>query len=195
VKKILDFVDSQPWGKRTAVVISSDHGETFGEHKMYKHGFELWSVLTHVPLMIRVPGVAPRKIDEPRGMVDMTATVLELLGTKADASFQGKSLVPELVGATPEARDVVTDLARTSDNDRKRTLRRGKWKIIEHGNADAFQLFDLEADPDEKTDLARKEPAKLEELRSALRDANSKIREICPKNTQKLKGKKSGKPC
>ena len=195
VKKILDFVDAQPWGKRTAVVISSDHGEAFGEHRMYKHGFELWNVLTHVPLMIRVPGLAPRTIDEPRSGIDVTPTVLELLGTKPDASFPGKSLVPELLGAPAEPRDVITDLARTSDNDRKRTLRRGKWKLIEHGNADAFQLFDLESDPEEKTDLARKDKAKLEEMRAALSAANKQIREICPKNTAKLKGKKDGKPC
>ncbi|MBL9024097.1 MAG: sulfatase [Myxococcales bacterium] len=195
VKKILDFVDSQPWGKETMVVITSDHGDAFGEHKMYRHGFELWNVLTHVPLMIRAPGLKPRRIDEPRSMIDLAPTILEVFGVTPDPSFQGQSLMPELKGGDAAARDVISDLARTGDNDRRRTLIRGNWKIIELGNADGFQLFDLKADPEEKNDLARKEKAKLEEMRAALKDAEGKIKEICPKMTEKLKGKKKGKPC
>jgi arylsulfatase A-like enzyme len=195
VKKILDFVDSQPWGKETMVVITSDHGDAFGEHKMYRHGFELWNVLTHVPLMIRAPGLKPRRIDEPRSMVDLAPTILEVFGVPPDPSFQGQSLMPELKGGDAAPRDVISDLARTGDNDRRRTLIRGNWKIIELGNADGFQLFDLKADPEEKNDLARKEKAKLEEMRAALKDAEGKIKEICPKMTEKLKGKKKGKPC
>ncbi len=195
VKKILDFVDGQPWGKDTVVVITSDHGEAFGEHKMYRHGFELWSVLTHVPLMIRGPGFKPRRIDEPRGMIDLAPTILDIFDVAPDPSFQGVSLVPELEGGATPQRDVISDLARTSDNDRRRTLTRGNWRIIEGGNADGYQLFDLSADPEEKNDLARRDRAKLDEMRKALDEASGKIKEICPKMTSKLKGKKQGRDC
>lgn len=195
VKKVLDFVDAQPWGKETMVIVTSDHGDAFGEHKMYRHGFELWNVLTHVPLMIRAPGLKPRRIDQPRSGIDLAPTILEVFDVKPDASFQGVSLMPELKGADAPARDVISDLARTSDNDRRRTLIRGDWKLIELGDADGFQLFDLSKDPGEKNDLARKEKEKLEEMRAALKDAAGKIKEICPKMTEKLKGKKKGKRC
>lgn len=195
VKKVLDYVDSQPWGKSTMVVITSDHGETFGEHKMYRHGFELWNVLTHVPLMIRAPGVKPRRIDTPRSMIDLAPTILDAFDVAPDPSFQGTSLMPELQGGDAPARDVISDLARTSDNDRRRTLTRGNWRIIELGDADGFQLFDLSADPKEENDLARKEKAKLEEMRAALKEAAGKIKETCPRMTEKLKGKKPGKAC
>jgi choline-sulfatase len=195
VGQIIKFVDSQPWGKKTAIVITADHGEAFGEKKMYRHGFELWNVLTHVPLIIRLPGAAPRTIDEPRGMIDLAPTFLELYGIPAEPTFHGTSLVSELRGGDAAARDVVVDLARTSDNDRRRALIRGNYKIIEFGDADAYQLYDVVKDPLETTDLAKKEKARFEEMKTALVEANKSIKDVCPKMTEKLKGKKKTKPC
>ena len=73
LKKILDFVDSQPWGKNTMIIVTSDHGEAFGEHKMYRHGFELWNVLLHVPLKVRAPGVQPRRISDGESVTSLFA--------------------------------------------------------------------------------------------------------------------------
>ncbi len=195
LKKILDFVDKQPWGKRTMLIITADHGEAFGEHKMYRHGFELWDVLTHVPLIIKAPGVVPRRIDEPRGMIDLCPTLLEAYGVPMQPGFQGQSLWPELRGGTPAARDVITDLSRTSDNDRRRTLLRGDYKIIESGNAGGYQLFNVKSDPGELDDLSRKEKAKLKEMIEALQAAEKTIKEVCPKRTDHLVGKPKGRDC
>jgi arylsulfatase A-like enzyme len=195
LKKIVDHVRAQPWGKRTMIVVTADHGEAFGEKKMYRHGFELWNVLTHVPLVIHVPGITPRVIDTPRGMLDLTQTILEGFQVPREPNMHGTSLVPELYGATPEPRDVIIELTRTSDNDRRRALVRGDYKIIEFGDGDAFQLYDLKADPQEAKDLARSDKEKLAEMRKALDEAASKIEERCPKMTEKLKGRKKGKPC
>src|SRR5262249_55117430 len=90
VGKLLSFVDEQPWAKDTVVIISSDHGEAFGEHKMYRHGFEIYEMLVRVPLMVRAPGMTPRRIDVPRSAIDLAPTILELTGAPAEASFQGK---------------------------------------------------------------------------------------------------------
>ncbi len=195
VKKILDFVDSKDWGKRTYVFITADHGEAFGKHGVSFHGFELYEVLTRVPLLVRGPGLKPRTIDTPRGTVDLAPTFLDLQGVPADAAFEGTSLVPELTGGDAPARDVVTDLARTTDNDRRRTLQRGDWKIIELGDADGYQLFDLKDDPDELKDLAHKEADKLVEMKKALQDATKSVKEICPSRTEHLHMKKKSKPC
>lgn len=195
LKKILDYVDSQEWGKRTMVVITADHGEAFGEHKQYRHGFELWQTLTHVPLMIRAPGVKPRRVSATRSMVDLCPTVLDSFGVSGDPSFQGVSLWPELSGADLPSRDAISDLARTGDNDRRRTLVHENFKIIEEGNADGFRLFDIKADPGEENDLTRKDKAKFEEMKGRLNEAAKGIKEICPSRTEKLKNKHKGKPC
>jgi choline-sulfatase len=195
---LLDFVDKEPWGKRTAIVISADHGEAFGEHPFcFRHGFELWDVLTHVPLMIRAPGVAPRRIATPRSAIDLAPTILDLFGVEKDPRMEGTSLVPELRGKEPEARDVILDLPRTSDSDRRRALIRGDYKLIALGDDDAFQLFDLKSDPAEARDARWAHPEAFEEMKAAYAAWGARIPSICPLPTAniKLRGKKRYKPC
>jgi choline-sulfatase len=193
--KILAYVEAQPWGKKTAIIVTSDHGDAFGEHKMYRHGFELWDVLVHVPLIVHIPGAAPRTVTEPRSMVDLAPTILELFGVPKDAGMIGESLVGEVKGGPTPARDVFVDLPRTSDNDRRRGLIRGKYKLLAFGDDQGFQLYDVVADPLEKDDLAKKEKSVFEDMKKAYLEGSKKIPEVCPKNTEKLKGKSKGKPC
>ncbi|HSN97959.1 MAG TPA: sulfatase-like hydrolase/transferase, partial [Candidatus Nanopelagicales bacterium] len=195
VGKLIDFVKQQDWGKRTAIIVTADHGEAFGEHKMYRHGFEIWDVLTHVPLIIQAPGVTPRRIDEPRSTIDLAPTILELTGAPPEASLKGKSLVPELYGAKAEPRDVIIDLPRTSDNDRRRALIHEQYKLIAHGDDDAFELFDIIADPGEKKDLKREQKEVFEQMKARYKERSAAIEDVCPKMREKLKGKKKGKPC
>jgi arylsulfatase A-like enzyme len=195
IGKLLDFVGQQDWGKRTAVIISSDHGEAFGEHKMYRHGFEIWENLVHVPLMIRAPGITPRRIDTPRSGIDVPATIMDLFGVQKDAAMPGKSLVPELYGKEAEPRDVIVDLPRTSDNDRRRAFIRGSMKLIAYGDDQGYDLFDLEKDPGELKDIKRERKDEFEALKAAYKEASGKIPSVCPKMREKLKGKKKTKPC
>jgi choline-sulfatase len=195
VGKLLSFVDSQEWGKRTAIIITADHGEAFGEKKMYRHGFEIWEVLVHVPLMIQAPGVKPRRIDTPRSAIDLAPTILELAGAPPEPSFPGKSLVPELYGKAPEERDVIVDLPRTSDNDRRRALVSGNYKLIAFGDDFGFELYDVVADPREERDLKRERKEIFEEMKAKYKAKVAGIKDICPKNTAKLKGKGKGSRC
>lgn len=162
---------------------------------MYRHGFEVWDVLTHVPLMIRAPGVTPRRIDLPRSAIDLAPTILELLGAPAEPTFQGKSLVPELYGKTPEERDVIIDLPRTSDNDRRRALVWGKHKLTAYGDDFGYDFFDLAADPGETKDLKRDQKEAFEEMKARYKKRVESIKDVCPKNTEKLKGKSKGRRC
>lgn len=198
IGELLDFVGKAPWGARTAIVISADHGEAFGEHpSCFRHGFELWDVLTHVPLMIRVPGAAPRRIATPRSAIDLAPTILELFGVDKDPRMEGTSLVAELRGKEPEPRDVILDLPRTSDSDRRRALIRGDHKLIALGDDDAFQLYDLKSDPGEARDARWAKPAVLDEMKAAYAAWGAKIPSVCPLPTSKIKlrGKKRYKPC
>lgn len=155
IGKLLDFVDAQPWGKKTAIIVTSDHGESFGEHGRYAHGFELWENLVRIPMFFVVPGVAPRRIDVPRSAIDLAPTICQLMGVEPDASagFEGKSLVPELLGAPPEERDVVIDLPMTSDNDKRRAIVHGTTKVIAFGREEVLKVFDVGADPEETKEL------------------------------------------
>jgi choline-sulfatase len=151
VGKLLDFIAGKPWAGRTVVIVTSDHGEEFGEHNMTRHGFEVWETLVHVPLMVVAPGAPPRHIDVPRSAIDLAPTILDFLGVPADASFEGKSLVSEIYGGPTEERDVVVDLPMTSDNGRRRALIHGSEKLICFDNDGYCKLYDLDKDPMEST--------------------------------------------
>lgn len=155
IGKLLDFVETKPWAKRTMIVITADHGEAFGEHNRYRHGFEIWENLVRVPLFVVAPGAKPRHIDTPRSTVDLAPTFLETFGAPPEPTFEGKSLLAEIYGADVEPRDVVVDLPMTSNNDKRRALVHGKWKIIAFGKEQSLQLFDLEADPKEESPITK----------------------------------------
>jgi choline-sulfatase len=157
IGKLLDFVAARSWSQRTAIVVTADHGEAFGEHKQFFHGFELWENLVRIPLFVVLPNASPRKIDEPRSAIDVAPTILDLFGIPADPGFEGKSLVPDLYGVKPEPRDIAIDLPATSDNDRRRAFLHGKYKLIAFGTEAYNQVFDLEADPEEKSPIVRGE--------------------------------------
>jgi choline-sulfatase len=196
VGKLLEFVRAQPWAARTAIVVTSDHGEAFGEHDRTRHGFEIWEPLVRVPLFVVMPGVAPRRIDVPRSAIDLAPTFCELLGVAPSPAFQGKSLVAEIRGEEqPEERDVVVDLPRTSDNWRRRALVRGNYKITAYDDDFKFELYDLVTDPKELVDLRRKDPQTFDAMKKRYKERVQTIHEVCPTRTDILKGKRPEKPC
>jgi arylsulfatase A-like enzyme len=193
IGKLLDYVESQPWGARTAVVVTADHGEAFGEHGIYRHAHEVWEELVHVPMFFRVPGAQPRVIDEPRGHADLAPTIVELLGGAPLEGVQGTSLVGELRGGDAPARDVIVDLPEDDYNERRRALIHGRTKLIAFGNDVRFSLFDLETDPGEKTDLYFKRRDLAEEMRGRYREANKKIKDVPPRGGIPKKDKDAGR--
>jgi arylsulfatase A-like enzyme len=149
VGKLLDFIAAQPWAGKTAIIVTADHGEAFGEHGRTRHGFEIWEPLVRVPLMFYFPGADPRHIDEPRSGLDVAQTIMGLLGVAPDPSMEGESLVAEAYGATPDQHDVYVDLPMTSNNAKRRALVRGHNKLLCFDNDQICRLFDLDADPTE----------------------------------------------
>jgi arylsulfatase A-like enzyme len=133
------------------IIVTSDHGEEFGEHGMTRHGFEVWDTLVHVPLMILHPAGKPRRIDALRSAIDLAPTILDAFGIAAPSSFEGKSLLPEVLGGPSDERDVVVDLPATSDNGRRRALLRGTEKLICFDTDSYCKLYDLATDPLEKS--------------------------------------------
>lgn len=178
VGKLLDFIASKPWAGRTVIIVTSDHGEEFGEHNMSRHGFEVWNTLVHVPLMIQAPGAKPRHIDVPRSDVDLAPTILELYGLPAQPTFEGTSIVKEIYGGEAEPRDIVVDLPETSDNGKRRALVHGSQKIICFDGDAYCKLFDLEKDPLEKDPTTRGDAFK--EMKERLLAREKDIKEVQP---------------
>ena len=161
IGKLLDALDADGLAKNTMVVILADHGEAFGQHtfagqEMFFHGQTLYDELLHVPMLMRVPGVAPHKFDGVVELVDAAPTILDVLGIAKPASWVGHSLVPALLGKDMPAQPAFAEMlpAPEWDHDAKSMVSAdGKWKLFYRRSDRTYELYDLEKDPTEQHDL------------------------------------------
>ena len=158
----------------TVVVVVGDHGEEFLEHGGFLHGHSLFQELLHVPLLLRGPGV-PEGVaeDEPVSHVDILPTLLELTGLDAVEGetvggwglLAGQSLTRFFPGKTGPNRSP-RPLFAVFEHEGADTyaVRRGAWKLHYDAATSRTNLFDLDSDPGETTDVAPQHPAVVAEL-------------------------------
>lgn len=180
IGRLIEWVQQQPWADRTAIIISADHGEAFGEHGHTRHGFYLWEELIRVPWIFLVPGAAPRRIDVARSHLDLGPTILDLMGLPAAPELKGRSLRAELEGGAADPRVVWVDLPQTSNNDRWRARIEGDIEAISRGDNDAtFFVYDLQADPGERSPLPRTDPRRAQAI-ERFRAERSQWNDVAP---------------
>ncbi|MCH7226347.1 sulfatase [Haloferula sp. A504] len=164
VGKVLDALEESGRADRTVVVLWSDHGYHLGEKNRFAKQ-AIWERDTHVPLIIRAPGIAGRRrCDAPVQLLDLYPTLLELCGLPPNPQNDGHSLVPLL--EDPEAdwpHLAVTSYGAGNVSIRNRSHR---YIVYEDGSE---ELYDLRNDPNEWTNLADR-PAS-EALKKALSQA------------------------
>jgi arylsulfatase A-like enzyme len=180
VGRLIDFIESQPWGKDTAIVVTSDHGEAFVEHNMSNHGAEVWDVLVRVPLLIYVPGNEPHRVRVSRGHIDVVPTILDLMRVPQPppGELSGESLLPDLVKTDGfEVRDVLVDMPAGPNNLLRRALIHENWKLLHYGGR-YYQLFNLATDPAESQDLAGRDRAKLNEMIELYEQKRATMKEV-----------------
>jgi arylsulfatase A-like enzyme len=144
----------------TLVVVTSDHGEGFGEHGSYLHGETFYDELLHVPLLMAGPGVSSGlRVDTPVSHLDLMPTLADLLGVRCLESPAGQSLAPLLRGELTAAlrdRDLyVVSPLRDEETD---ALIAGRYKLIAAQEDRALELYDLIADAGETRNLAAARP-------------------------------------
>lgn len=167
IGRILDFLQKSPAWARTAVVVTADHGEGFGEHGIgpdRRHGYHLYANQTKVPLILRLPGLpAAQRIDTPVGHVDIAPTVAQLLTGEDVASKEpqllGHSLLPLLSKSDRPDAVVFQEVMYEGPTVRK-ALVSDRWHLIQNLIPDGTtELYDLLADPGEDRDRFGLEPA------------------------------------
>jgi choline-sulfatase len=151
---ILDTLDRTGMADNTIVVFCSDHGDMLGERGLwFKMSFFEGS--SRVPLMIAGPGIDAALHAAPVSTLDLAATLAELGGVGVDhfATWNdGESLAPLLRGGTHETA-VRMEYAAEGSYAPLVSIRRGCYKF-NHCELDQPQLFNLDNDPDELTNLA-----------------------------------------
>ncbi|GEM_PF-1264674 len=191
VGQVLASLSAAGLSDHTMVVVTSDHGEEFGEHGFFGHGETLYDGNTRVPLIVRLPadqaGEPGQVLTAPVSLVDIAPWVLSVAGLPADRRM---AVSPPL---GPDQRDppgrsvTIMEL----DNHRYRTssLRDGELKLTvrfgeggETFDREVLELYDLAVDPDERSDLSGTRAADVQRLRGKLRSFHEHAEALFPRD-------------
>jgi choline-sulfatase len=153
--KVGELLDVLERTRQEAIVLFvSDHGDMLGERGLwFKMSFFEGS--SRVPLMIAAPGLDPGLVTDPVSTIDVCPTLCDLAGISMDEVMpwtQGESLVPVARGEA-RSQPVRMEYAAEASYAPMVAIRQGRWKYTRCA-LDPEQLFDLEADPHEMTNLA-----------------------------------------
>ena len=155
IGKILKTLDETKLAENTAIVVFGDHGEAWGEHKIYFHGQNLTEEQLRVPLIIAVPGRAPVTSDDEAGLIDVGPTLLDLIGVTPPAHLHGRSLLPVIEGTTLPPRSIFAELLpSTATPDHEVIIVDRGQKLVHKVSERRFELFDLTTDPKQMKNLA-----------------------------------------
>ncbi|MEM6792679.1 MAG: sulfatase [Acidobacteriota bacterium] len=182
VERLLGGMEERGLLEKTLTVMTSDHGESLGEHYFYfDHGRFAFNTCQEVPLIMHYPGaLEPRVVDSPVPLIDLMPTLLEVADIELEQGryLQGHSLVPLLLGEEREEREIIFGEAGMALPNWQHSARQGKFKLIYAPNrsaqrfvggvGNAFVLYDTEADPGETKDVKDQHPEIFESLRKEL---------------------------
>jgi arylsulfatase A-like enzyme len=181
VEALLDALGALNLASDTVVLITSDHGEQFGEHNLTTHGNSVYRYLIHVPLLFLWPGQLPAgmAVRQPVSLTDLPATMLDLAGIQPAPDMPGRSLARLWRNAAAEPQPAVY-----SENDmpfeisvagiikgRHRSLVSSEYHYILQPDGKE-KLYSFEADPEEVTNLSET---------PAGRDAIGRLRPFLPR--------------
>ncbi|HUH05222.1 MAG TPA: sulfatase-like hydrolase/transferase, partial [Kofleriaceae bacterium] len=167
IGRLLDELRRRGVYDKTVVVITSDHGEGFGEHGIDLHGYHLYAAQTRVPLIVRVPGTTPRVVDTPAGHTDILPTLANLAGAAPSEDMMGRSLVDLIAGAAELDRYVFQQLSFENNNEMRAAAGRRCHVIFNVSPVTSWELYRIASDPAEKRDIID-DPGDCAEARTAL---------------------------
>ncbi len=105
VKQVVDTLGAMGRLRNTYIIFTSDNGFFFGEHRLVGGKFIAYEPATHLPFLMRGPGIKPgTTTGELAGNIDIAPTILELAHATADKSIDGRSLVPYITDTSLRTR-------------------------------------------------------------------------------------------
>lgn len=161
VGAIVDTLEKTGLARNTIVVVTSDHGELLGEHGDIGHGPRLWEPVLHVPLVIYDPrNEEARRVATRVGLVDVTPTLLDLVGLSAPEGVDGRSVAPAMRGGELPERPYFGEVAALAPSQKEKDQTRDEAAIAVYLGDDKLILqdgqtrfYDLAEDPHERSGI------------------------------------------
>lgn len=170
-RKFVDEFTKMGLAEKTVFVLTSDHGTELHEHRRFDHGFTLYQELIHTPLIIALPGEASRQIEDRVSSIDIMPTILDLLdielSNEVKTQLRGDSLTNLMRGETV-AKDIISETNYREYTYKRAIISPDQWKLIYTLEDRSRELYNLNADPHERKDLASEETAKADALQDRL---------------------------
>ncbi len=150
-------------GPDAHIIVTSDHGEYFGEHRLLAHSKDLYEPGIRIPVIERGPGVEPGRTQAPLQLQQLAPRIVAAAGAEAlpIEEIDGELRVAELYGS--RGRDLRNPRYGKRFNRVRRSFQRGDHKII-IGSDGSFEAYDLAADPEELQDVGRVDWAEALEM-------------------------------
>jgi membrane-anchored protein YejM (alkaline phosphatase superfamily) len=147
VRRLVDGLRARGLVDDTLVVVASDHGEAFDQHGGRTHGNQVYEESVRVPAVIAGPQVRDLAdaVRFPTSHIDLAPTILGLLGLEVPPTMKGRDLTRD-----DSSRLVISGARPPSE---QLGVRDGRWKAVLTLETGAVELFDLERDPGEKSNL------------------------------------------
>jgi arylsulfatase A-like enzyme len=168
VGRVLEAFRASAVRDTTVVALTSDHGESLGEHDYYfDHGKNVFDPSLRVPLILVVPG-APAGLKTPvlASTLDLVPTLLDAVKASYPSGLAGQSLLPAVVGKEVPGRSRLF-----AQNDRNLTATHdSRFKLVAtpEGEGARLELYDRSSDPGETRDVSAERPAELQRQRAEL---------------------------
>jgi arylsulfatase A-like enzyme len=183
VGAVLDYLERSGLAKNTIVIYTADNGFYLGDHGMYDKRF-MYEPGLHVPLMVSGPGIKAGEVTDLFALdIDLAPTFLDFAGAKIPDDMQGRSLAPVLRGEKPSDwrtamyyRDITT---RRSQQTGPHGVRTATHKLVYNWKKNAYEIYDLVADPNELRNLAAdpRHADKLVEMKALLTKVKADTRD------------------
>ncbi len=178
VGRVLQRLKERGLHDNTIIVWMADHGEEFGERGGAYHNTSLFEEQTRVPLIVRIPGIAARRVKAAVSLADLMPTLLEILGIEDPLPRTARSLVPLLLGAGPAEGFATAELFRSGGDEvvpAARALWKGSMKYVARQDTGTEEVFDLARDPAELENLIGRDPVRDSLLRKMLASMDARI--------------------
>lgn len=161
--------------ERSLIIVTSDHGEAFGDRNLLEHGVSVYQDQVHVPLVVKFPnGRQGENVQAGVSSVDLLPTILDILGLPVLPGVHGRTLRS---AAALKDRSVISESFPAPDlldfgprfHHVQRALFADVFKVVT-STSGKTELYDLRHDKNETRDLAPKDPQVAERLETALNE-------------------------